>query len=76
MNNRLTEYEQGVIDRAEAYEKAHLMQTGLSTKRLDDLRNFIRAHKREDRRDAAKAARPADLVTPVEPVKKARREAA
>lgn len=57
MRNRLTEYEQGVIDRAEAYEKAHLMQTGLATKRLDDLRNFIREHKREPRRDEARKAR-------------------
>lgn len=57
MKNRLTEYEQGIIDRAEAYEKAHLMQTGLATKRLDELRNFIREHKREPRRDEAQKAR-------------------
>lgn len=57
MRNRLTEYEQGVIDRAEAYEKAHLMQTGLATKRLDELRSFIREHKREPRRDEARKAR-------------------
>lgn len=56
MRNRLTEYEQGVIDRAEAYEKAHLMQTGHATARLDDLRNFIRTHKREARREGAKSA--------------------
>jgi len=55
MTNR-REYEQGVIDRAEAYEKAHLMQTGLATKRLQELRRFIREANREPRREAAKRA--------------------
>lgn len=57
MKNRLTEYEQGVIERAEEWEKAHMMQTGHATKRLDDLRSFIREAKREPRRDAAREAR-------------------
>lgn len=55
MNNR-REYEQGVLERAEAYEKAHMMQTGLATKRLEELRRFIREANREPRREAAKRA--------------------
>lgn len=51
------EYEQGVLERAEAYEKAHMMQTGLATKRLEELRRFIREFNREPRREAAKRAR-------------------
>lgn len=56
MTNR-REYEQGVIERAEAYDKAHLMQTGLATKRLAELRRFMREFNREPRREAAKRAR-------------------
>jgi hypothetical protein len=56
MTNR-KEYIEGVIERAEAYEKAHLMQTGVATKRLEELRRFIRESNREPRREAAKRAR-------------------
>jgi hypothetical protein len=56
MTNR-KEYVEGIVSRAEAYEKAHLMQTGVATKRLEELRRFIRESAREPRREAAKRAR-------------------
>ncbi len=56
-SNRLTDYERGVIERAEAWEYAHLMQTGHAHLRERELRDFIRNHKREPRRNAARASR-------------------
>lgn len=56
-SNRLSEYERGVIARAEAWEYAHLMQTGHAHLRERELRGFIREHKRAPRRNAARASR-------------------
>lgn len=55
--NRLTDYEARVIEHAEAWEKAALMQTGQAHIHEKRLLDFIRSSKREPRRVAAKDAR-------------------
>ena len=55
--NRLTAYEAGVLQLAEELEHHSLHRTGSMKAKGRELIQFVRNHKREDRRQAAKEAR-------------------